>query len=64
MEVPTDILTFSLDVPVLLLPEQPTAKPVRRSWLVYNPRSSSIVIHGTQLEFLLEPQSYQIVEGI
>lgn len=55
-EAPPDVLTFSLDVPcVNLLPAAP------RRWLVYNPRLTPVEIRSSHL--LLEPNSYQIVEG-
>lgn len=60
VNVPSDVLTLSLDVPCLKLPAAGT--PLRR-WLLYNPRSSAIEIPTTdQHVFWLAPRSFEIVE--
>jgi hypothetical protein len=61
IDVPPDVLTFSLDVPCVWL-RRMGEKPPR--WLVYNPRTTPVEIRSTKTDLLLEPQAYQIVEGV
>jgi hypothetical protein len=59
LDVPPDVLTFSLDVPCVGL----RRIGEQRRWLVYNPRTTPVEIRSTKTDLLLEPNSYQIVEG-
>lgn len=58
--LPSDVLTFALDVPCLRL-HADSNRP--RRWLVYNPRQTRIELSGVST-LTLEPQSIHFMEGI
>jgi hypothetical protein len=59
LSIPTDVLTFSLDIPCLKL-ETMHNRP--RRWLAYNPRSTPIEL-ACQLPIVLQPKAIQFLEG-
>jgi hypothetical protein len=60
-DIPADLLTFSLNVPCLRMEAE--ANMLRR-WIIYNPRQTSVEILNTGHDMLLEPRSFQIMEGV
>jgi hypothetical protein len=60
IDLPPDVLTFSLDVPCVQLTQPADAQP---RWLVYNPRAAPVEIRSTQIDFALDPHAYHIVGG-
>jgi uncharacterized protein (DUF1810 family) len=60
LDLPPEVLTFSLDVPCVWLRRMGDRPP---RWLVYNPRATPVEIRSSKTDLLLEPQSYHIVEG-